>query len=246
MLTLFTVNDRYNFESAVPTQDIRSIVHNLNSGLIPMFGRSALALLPIYTELPKRIPMGPDQAYRLPHSVINVSVEAQYPITPEIKIVDTQDGFRISISVGLEYLAKTHAILDFDEYMRLTHFHVDFEPWVRYQGDGRIAVMNVLYDQLPSLLGYIVWCNSRARSSITLGEPQEYEARGSNADPTQYLGPVRDVTNPRDNPTGIPKRPHERSGFFRQNADGTKTWVPPTVVHKDRFEGEDRPKKPKF
>jgi len=190
-MILFTVNDRYNFESAVPTQDIRSRIHYISNSLTQMYGKLSFTVNPLHPEIDP-IPMGPNQAYRLPHPVIDVSVEAQYAITPEIKILDTQDGFQIAISVNPGFLARAYTLLNFDEYMNLTHFSLNYEPYTLPQ--TRAAVMNVLYDQLPSLLGYIVWCNSRARSSITLGEPQEYTAQGSNADPTQYLGPIRDVT----------------------------------------------------
>lgn len=124
-------------------------------------------------------------------------------------------------------------------------FHEDMPRYAEEQNFRDLRIITL--ELLPILLGYLHTVNDRPRERVRLGPPKiqnvTLEPSGSN---TQYLGPVREVVNPRDNPTGGVKAPHERSGHRRLLRDGTYTWVRATKVHADEFEPTSEPKKIKF
>lgn len=132
------------------------------------------------------------------------------------------------------------------ELISASVFHEDGMP--RYkEGQNFRDLRLVTLELLPVVLGYLHTINDRPRERVRLGPPKiqnvTLEPSGSN---TQYLGPVREVMNPRDNPTGGVKAPHERSGHRRLLRDGTYTWVRATTVHPEEFEPTKEPKKIKF
>lgn len=103
-------------------------------------------------------------------------------------------------------------------------------------------LVNALHNELPTIVGYLLTVYLRNRFDYRLEDPLEYTIRGSNNTPTQYVGDVKHVLNPRENHTGISKRPHERAGHYRTMPNGDKRYISPTTVHKDEYEPDGRPR----
>ena len=234
--------DRFIFHSAVAAQDIQFILNDLNSQLFYDTPHS-LSTDILGSHLLNPIPMGNGNPYTLPYSTIEFDTSLLLDPTIKVQAESLLDGFRIFFLHSDGFFTNCTLFLEFDSYMTLRHFGISFGPMAQSHPHERRMVMNAAFIDLPTILGYIVDTNSRNRIPFTLGEPRQYNVLDNHdSQPVQNLGDIRQITNPRDNPTGITKRPHERAGHTRQLADGRIIDVSPTTVHRDDFEGEDRPK----
>lgn len=238
MIIAITESDRFLFESAVDAQGIRSIINSVNSRLI-YFNTYNLGLSNLGSGLLDPIPMGNGRAFNLPYQVVRFEGLGASVVAESIP-----EGIQVKISSDNAVLAST-LVMHFDNYLTLRRFSINFGLSTSHIAD-RCALMNTAFHYLPTVLGYIVHTGSRPRTDFTLADPRQYESRGGTEESTQWLGDIRSVTNPRENLTGIAKRSHERAGYYRKNADGSMSWVRPTIVHPDDYEPDGRPKKPKF
>lgn len=127
----------------------------------------------------------------------------------------------------------------FDNELRIIRFNLTTQGYYHQDElDAMKRSMRELMMGIVPVVGAMLYAwNTRGREQITLNPPKAMRARGqvSNVS-TLTLGPVKQVTNPRDNPTDIVRSPHLRAGHWREYKDGTKTWIDEIVVHKDLFD----------
>lgn len=237
-------DDRDMFETAVPVFTIQQAIDDLNCRLI-YSGPDSSRLTPSVcsSRVSPPVQMAPDQSYRLPYREIDFQLAWQYNFPLGLKLQETLSGSRLIVAINYGYTSASMATLDFDEYLRLTHFEIKFSYTIANHGAARQDIMNVLYHELAGILGYIVTMNTRGRSYVTLGDIRDFAVHNDRSSPSvQNIGNVREITNPRDNPTGITKRPHERSGYYRRLPNGQTTFVSSTIVHRDEYEPTNEPK----
>lgn len=126
----------------------------------------------------------------------------------------------------------------FDNELRIIRFNLTTQGY--YHQDElqmmKQGMRECMLDIVPIASALLYAWNTRGREQITLNPPKPMQARGqiSNAS-TLTLGPVKQITNPRDNPTDIVRSPHLRSGHWREYQDGTKIWIDEIIVRKDEF-----------
>lgn len=94
-----------------------------------------------------------------------------------------------------------------------------------------------LVELLPVFSGMVYTWNTKGRQSIMLGPKKQMQVRGivSGVSVLQVNRPGTTILNPRHNPTGITRSPHIRAAHWRHHADGTKSWIPETVIHEPQF-----------
>ena len=233
--------DRFLFQSAVDTQGIQFIVNNLNSRLV-YFDDQNLGLSILGPGLLNHIPMGTGGRFPLPYSFVRFEIPVANLVGTTFTAESIPGGTKVVITANDRDFIPPRLILEFDEYLTLRRLNLNFGLTDK-RIDARCTLMSAAFSHLPTILGYMVHVGTRQRTDFTLGDPRQYSSHGSSEESVQHIGDVKVITNPRDNPTGIAKRPHERAGHYRQNADGTRTWIAPTVVHPDDYEPSDRPKK---
>lgn len=244
MLIAITPADRFMNQSAVDTQGIQRIINGLNSQLT-FTSQTMLSSSPLGPVLISPIPMGFGDHYMLPWNFIEFQIP-DHPVSTKFTITRFEDVFQVSVQVGSGYNTTT-LYADFDYYLNLKRFCIVYGFMVQNYGAGRQAVMDAAFIDLPTLLGYIVTFNSRDRTQFTLGDPRVYNVNNDHtSQPTHNLGDIREITNPRDNPTGITKRPHERVGHERTLASGKVIEVAPAIVHRDEYVPDNQPKKLKY
>lgn len=242
MIIALNPQDRFIFHSAVPVQDIQLIINDLNSQLTYHsdweLGPSVLG-----AWLINPIPMGLGDFYCLPFSSIDFETSFLQDPSITFKAFTVGDGFAIGISQSGTIADEGNLYMEFDGYMTLKSFGINFNAFTQSHINTRRVLMNAAFMDLPTILGYIVDTNTRNRTSFTLGDPRQYNVLDNHdSAPVQNLGDILQFTNPRENPTGITKRPHERAGHTRQLADGRIIDVQPTTVHRDDYEPDGRPK----
>lgn len=242
MLIHLNPHDRFAFHSAVAAQDIQFLLNDLNSQLIYNTPNS-LVLNPFGVQLLNPIPMGTEGHFVLPYPEIDFDVSLLLDVTMKVKAESTTNGFRIFFLHTDGIFTNATLYLEFDHALTLTCLGITFGPFAKSYPHERRMVMNAAFIDLPTILGYIVTCNSRGRSLVTLGEPREYNVLDNHdSQPVQNLGDVLGVTNPRDNPTGITKRPHERAAHDRTLADGRVVEVQSSIVHVEDYVPSNVPK----
>lgn len=239
MIIALNPQDRFLFHSAVPVQDIQLIINDLNSQLINDTPHS-LSTSILGAQLLNPVPMAFGEQYTLPYSTIEFETSMLQDSSIKFQAESTYSGFRIFIT---NTATGSNLYTEFDSFMTLQAFRINFGLLTSSQSHERRVLMNAAFMDLPTILGYIVDTNTRNRTSFTLGDPRQYNVLGNHdAEPVQNLGDILQFTNPRENPTGITKRPHERAGHTRQLADGRIIDVQPTTVHRDDYEPDGRPK----
>lgn len=242
MIIHLNSQDRFIFQSAVATQDIQFILNDLNSQLIYNTPHS-LVLSPFGINLLNPIPMSNGERYALPYSSIEFETSLLLDPTMKVEAVSVDNGFQIFFTHTDGIFTNCTLYSEFDSHMTLRAFGITFGPMAKSHPHERRMVMNAAFLDLATVLGYIVDTNSRNRTSFTLGDPRQYTVQDNHdSQPVQNIGDILQFTNPRENPTGITKRPHERAGHTRQLANGRIIDVQPTTVHRDDYEGDGRPK----
>lgn len=242
MIISMTPADRFPFHSAVAAQDIQFLLNDLNSQLYYTAPNSlATSLLGALLLTP--VPMGFGDYYRLPYELIDFEMSLLQDPSIRFQAKSLSDGFRIFITRCGPCFEHATLFMEFDGYLTLRQFGINFSPFAECQFHERRLLMNAAFMDLPTILGYIVDTNSRQRTTFTLSDPHQFTARGGSPDSFQNIGDILQVTNPRDNETGITKRPHERAGHTRQLPDGRIVDVQPTVVHRDGYEPDGSPRK---
>lgn len=241
MIIHLNPQDRFIFHSAVDTQSIQVIINDLNSQLIYDINR-CLSPTILGAALTYPLAMHTEGSFFLPFSMLEF--ETTLLQDPSIKFTaeQTNEGFRIFIFHG-DTMFGSRLYMEFNSFLTLTHFGIVLGPFSVHVTERR-ALMNAAFMDLPTILGYIVDTNMRNRTSFTLSDPRQYTVRDNHDGPSfQNLDDIRQITNPRDNPTGITKRPHERAGHTRQLSDGRIIDVQPTTVHRDEYEPDGSPRK---
>lgn len=242
MIIHLNPSDRFAFHSAVATQDIQLIINDLNSQLVYDTNYSLGATV-LGAHLITPIPMGLGEFYNLPYHSIDFETSFLQDPTITFRATTIANGFGIRITHTGPFMDEGYLYMEFDNYLTLKSFGVNFNVLTHSPINTRRVLMNAAFMDLPTILGYIVDTNSRNRTSFTLGDPRQYTVRDNHdSQPVQNIGDILQFTNPRENPTGITKRPHERAGHTRQLSDGRIIDVQPTTVHRDDYEGDDRPK----
>lgn len=242
MLIHINPQDRFIFHSAVATQDIQLILNDLNSQFV--YGRSnELSILGLGGWLPTPVPMGLGAQHFLPYAFIEFETSMLQDSTIQFSAQTIPDGFSIRINHTGPYFVEGSLDMEFDSFLTLKSIRISYGALCVNYINTRRVLMNAAFMDLPTILGYIVDTNSRNRTSFTLGDPRQYNVLDNHdSQPVQNLGDILQFTNPRENPTGITKRPHERAGHTRQLSNGRIIEVSPTTVHRDEYEGESRPK----
>lgn len=243
MIIHLNPSDRFLFHSAVDAQGIQHIINDLNSQLVyDVNGCLSPSVLGSLLISPIRMHTG--GSFSLPYSYIEFETSLLQDSSITFRAEMKNGGFRIFINRTSNHLFASNLYMEFDSYLTLTAFSINFGPFAQHHITERRILMNAAFMDLPTILGYIVDTNTRNRTSFTLGDPRQYTVQDNHdADSVQNLGDILQVTNPRDNPTGITKRPHERAGHTRQLSDGRIIDVQPTTVHRDDYEPDDRPRK---
>lgn len=245
MIIGITPADRDLNQSAVDAQGIQMLINSLNSMLV-ITAPSLLSPSPFGPKLINPIPMGPGIACKLPWQLAEFQM-FDYPIPIEFKALQMQDHIQISIATNPDAtFSRSVMYMQFDEFLTLKSLCISFGIGVSNYATTRQVLMNAAFTDLPTILGYLVTFNTRSRTEFTLGDPRSYNVNGSHSAPTQTLGDVRHITNPRDNPTGITKSPHERSGHKRRLPSGQIIEVAPSIVHREDYVPDNQPKKLKY
>ena len=241
MIIHLNPQDRFVFHSAVAAQDIQLLLNDLNS---QFYYHTPLSLgTSVFGAwLTNPISMGSGD-YSLPYHLIEFETSLLQDPSIVFKAFTVNDGFTIGIIHKGSCFDQGNLAMEFDRNLTLKSFGIYYNAFTQSHINTRRLLMNAAFMDLPTILGYIVDTNSRNRTSFTLGDPRQYTVQDKHdADSVQNLGDILQVTNPRDNPTGITKRPHERAGHTRQLSDGRIIDVQPTTVHRDDYEPDDRPK----
>lgn len=237
--------DRDLNQSAVDVQGIQMLINSLNSMLVPT-APSILSPSAFGPKLINPIPMGPGILCSLPWSTFELTL-LDYPMAIEFKVMQMQDHIQISIASNpYDKFRRSVLYMQFDPFLTLTSFCISFGIADSNFGLTRQTLMNAAFSDLSTVLGYLVTFNTRSRTEFTLGDPRSYDVHGSHSAPTQNLGDIRHITNPRDNPTGITKAPHERSGHKRRLQSGEIIEVAPSIVHRENYVPDNQPKKLKY
>lgn len=246
---VLNTQDRYMFESAVDTQGIREIMRNYSSRLVQSFySQNALTISPFSSSLPSedQVHLGVGMPVNLPYGSMEVLSEVPYAFPMTFHMLSkAEGGFQVQVNLmENDIFQRSMILIDFDPHIIMTHFSLNFGV----STVNRFGIMNTLIQamlqELPVMLGYIVHWNTRNRIPYTLGEPREYNVLDDHTSPsTQNVGDIKSITNPRDNPTGITKRPHERAGHKRRLSSGEIIEISPTIVHQDEYVPDNQPKK---
>lgn len=108
-----------------------------------------------------------------------------------------------------------------------------------YQPDldrARMHLRQAMIEIVPVVTGMLYTWNTRGDEFVFLNPPKPMQVRGEiTGISTLSLGPAKHVVNPRDNPTGITRSPHERIGHWRTLASGEQVWIDTMIVHKEDF-----------
>jgi hypothetical protein len=241
--------NRIRLQSMTPYLNIALAVQGLKSRLKPWHPMRWTIDSPIFGSRlnhPIAFATG-DTEYLIPYPVFELQIQGPDIYPKQVRIDRTPEGFRMAMyNFFGDIWIQSNVSLEFDRFLNLTGISVMFGPNAN-PFSAVEALFRDLEQELPTVLGYIVANTLRGRQQYTLGEIHTFNVRGNHDSPsTQNLGAVREITNPRDNPTDITKRPHERAGHLRKLASGRVIEISPTVVHKDDYEPNDESKNPKF
>lgn len=240
---------RHHLQSLTPVPNIVLAVRGIHARLRAWNPRFWTIDPPIFgSRLSHPIPFATgDTQYVIPYHTFELQIQGIDLYPKQVRIDQTPEGFRMTMYHFFgDIWVQSSVFLEFDRFLNLQGVGVMFGPNAdAYQAVG--ALFRDLEFELPTVLGYIVANTLRGRQQYTLGEAREYNVHGNHNSPsTQNLGNVLEITNRRDNPTDITKRPHERAGHTRTLASGRVIDISPTIVHKDDYEPGDTPKDVKF
>lgn len=248
MLIGISYADRIHFQSLTQVHQICLNVNALNSRLRYSYSNAHLMITDheiFGTRLASPIPFcdGFTEFY-LPYDLTELVVRNGAFSQTNIQLRSTPNGFSMMVFDCMgDPLSESRAVLEFDRFLSLQSFCLQFGLMTDHMR-ARGVLMNSLAMELPTVFGYLWSLTVRRRERVTLGSPREYSVNDDHSsEPTQNIGAVQEIANPRDNPTGITKRPHERAGHSRRLPSGEIVYVQPTTVHKEEYVPDGYPKK---
>lgn len=255
MLIGISLRDREELQTHVNLAGVQFAIQNIEQALIPsLFHRNVL--IPFNTvsgnRLYQPVPFGNcfDQVIP-PWQFIEFNISSPYLLGSLIAKMEHTIFGNFNVTMYDNYLDpfyQSQVIAEFDPYLNLTGLQIIFSLHATPAEYDMIKrrLMRDLYNELPTVAGYLLASAGRGRVSVLLDEPREYQARGSHYPSTQTMGDIKEILNRRDNPTGIGKRPHERAGHQRKLASGKIVHVGSTIVHPDDYEPSADEKKLKY